>query len=95
MQRNRRLPDWLGTPLLFAALHAILILGALGLLLTPFAGVGVWLYYLVCLLDLLAVQLWDGQIATLVVLGSLQWFLIGLLVAIVARWIRDLIKRSS
>ena len=96
MKINSSPPFWLATPLSFAALHAIVVLGALLLLMTPFAFVGSLLYRLVMLVDILALQFWDGEaVTTILVLGSLQWFLIGLFVATVARWIERLAKRSA
>jgi len=80
---------------LFTALPAIIALGSLVFLMTPFAAVGLLLYQLVLLIDIPALRVWNGKITTLIVLGSLQWFLIGLLVAIVARWIGQSIKRST
>lgn len=87
MKINSSPPFWLATPLSFAALLRLM---------TPFAFVGSLLYQLVMLVDILALQFWDGEgFTTILVLGSLQWFFISLLVAIVARWIERLAKRSA
>jgi hypothetical protein len=63
---------------------------------TPFAAVGYLLYQLVLVVDMLVLQVfWDGEMTTLLVLGSLQWLVIGLLVAIVVRWIEALTIRRT
>lgn len=96
MKFNPRLPNWLVIPLSFAALHAIISLGSLILLMTPFSAVGNFLYRLVLMANIPVLQVfWDGEITTLFVLGSLQWLVIGLLVVIVGRWIEPLIKRPT
>ena len=96
MKINLRLPYWLAIPLSFAALHAITYLGALVLLMTPFSAVGYLLHQLVLMADIPVLQVfWDGEITTLLVLGSLQWLVIGVLVAMVGRWIETLTTRLS
>jgi hypothetical protein len=83
-------------PLLLAAFHAIIVLGALVLLVTPFAAVGYFTYQLVLMVDMPALQVfWDGEITTLLVLGSLQWLVIGVLIAIVGRCIEALTERVT
>ena len=96
MGLNKRLPFWLAIPLSLAAFHAIIVLGGLVLLVTPFAAVGYFTYQLVLMVDMPALQVfWDGEITTLLVLGSLQWLVIGVLIANVGRWIEALTKRVT
>ncbi|MDG2223932.1 MAG: hypothetical protein P8L85_21305 [Rubripirellula sp.] len=88
MKLNPKIPLWLAFPLMFAAAHAILVLASVLLLMTPFSALGSLLYQWLLLADILVLsRFWDGEITTVLVLGSLQWAAIGLLVAIVRRQI--------
>ena len=89
MKLNPKLPPWLAFPLMFAAAHAILVLASMLLLMTPFWLIGTMLYQWLLVANVLVLsRYWDGEFTTLLVLGSLQWAVIGLLVAIIRRKVR-------
>jgi hypothetical protein len=89
MKLNPKLPLWLAFPLMFAAAHAILVLASMLFLMTPFWLIGTILYQWLLVANVLVLsRYWDGEFTTLLVLGSLQWAVIGLLVAIIRRKVR-------
>ncbi len=97
MAMNPKLPYWLATPLAFAAIHAILVLGSALLLMTPFHALAVFLHSVVVMVDLPFLEMFsDGEptMGRLLVFGSLQWAIMGFLVAILDRWVGLLTKRA-
>ncbi len=97
MAMKPKLPYWLATPLAFVAIHAILVLGSALLMMTPFNALAAFLHGIVLVADRPFLEMFsDGEptMGRLLVFGSLQWALIGLLLAIVDRWVGLSTKRA-
>lgn len=89
---NPVLPRWLAVPLKLVAIHAILVLGSVLCLVTPFALVGHFLYSAVLVLDQPALSFyWDGEVSTLLLSGSVQWACVGAAVVAIETLIRRLV----
>ena len=89
---NPVLPRWLAVPLKLVAIHAILVLGSVLCLFTPFAPAWHFLYLLVLLLDQPALSFyWDGEVSTLLLSGSVQWACVGAAVVAIDSLVRRLV----